>query len=336
MRLGSLAIALALVACKKDSAPPAGANDPATGSASAKPADAGAAPAPAVDNVAPAVAFATHFFKGEYADALALYAPLVASRIKPDELAKIAADLGASGAPVEVHGAADPADPTWIRVDATFADGGLADEVFHVIDGRLFGMIAKPVYHAPAYVDAKAFTCRAVVAGSGKTALGGVLCLPAGPGPFPLVLLVQGSGGGDRDEWQPTMHEMMFRDLGLGLASRGVATLRFDKASFAFHWSLRGLTPTNSTISDEYLDPVKAELAVAETLDGIDPKRVFILGHSEGGWLVPWSFEGYGTPVRPPETVELLTPPPTVAAIAAGYRPWLHPSVPVAHDLRVL
>jgi hypothetical protein len=55
-----------------------------------------------------------------------------------------------------------------------------------------------------------------------------------------------------------------------------------------------------------------------------------------GGWLVPWSFAGYGTPVRPPETVELLTPPATVAAIAAGYRPWLHPSVPVAHHLRVL
>jgi hypothetical protein len=55
-----------------------------------------------------------------------------------------------------------------------------------------------------------------------------------------------------------------------------------------------------------------------------------------GGWLVPWSFGGYGTPVRPPERVELLTPPATVAAIAAGYRPWLHPSVPVAHGLRVL
>jgi hypothetical protein len=55
-----------------------------------------------------------------------------------------------------------------------------------------------------------------------------------------------------------------------------------------------------------------------------------------GGWLLPWSFGGYGVPVRPPATVELLTPPATVAAIVAGYRPWLHPSVDVPHDLRLL
>jgi hypothetical protein len=45
-----------------------------------------------------------------------------------------------------------------------------------------------------------------------------------------------------------------------------------------------------------------------------------------GAALRPWSFTGYGPAVRPPATVELLTPPATVAAIAAGYRPWVHPS----------
>jgi hypothetical protein len=54
------------------------------------------------------------------------------------------------------------------------------------------------------------------------------------------------------------------------------------------------------------------------------------------GALLPWSFAGYLSPVRPPATVELLTPPATVAAIAAGYRPWLHPSATVAHQLRSL
>jgi len=46
------------------------------------------------------------------------------------------------------------------------------------------------------------------------------------------------------------------------------------------------------------------------------------------GQLFPWSFAGYRPPVRlPPEMpVELLTPPATVAAIAAGYQPMLHPS----------
>ncbi len=46
------------------------------------------------------------------------------------------------------------------------------------------------------------------------------------------------------------------------------------------------------------------------------------------GKLAPWSFEGYGAPLTlPPETeVDVLTPPSTVAALAAGYRPqWARP-----------
>jgi hypothetical protein len=47
-----------------------------------------------------------------------------------------------------------------------------------------------------------------------------------------------------------------------------------------------------------------------------------------GGRVLPWSFTGYLAPVAlaPATQVELLTPPATVAAIAAGYRPLLHPS----------
>jgi hypothetical protein len=44
------------------------------------------------------------------------------------------------------------------------------------------------------------------------------------------------------------------------------------------------------------------------------------------GQVLPWSFEGYGAPVDPPPTAELLTPPASAATLAAGYRPLLHPS----------
>ena len=46
-----------------------------------------------------------------------------------------------------------------------------------------------------------------------------------------------------------------------------------------------------------------------------------------GGALLPWSFSGYGAPLeRPGDEVELLTPPATVAVLAAGYRPLVHPT----------
>jgi hypothetical protein len=47
-----------------------------------------------------------------------------------------------------------------------------------------------------------------------------------------------------------------------------------------------------------------------------------------GGRLLPWSFQGYGAPAGDglPAVAEVLTPPATVAAIAAGYRPLVHPT----------
>jgi len=62
-------------------------------------------------------------------------------------------------------------------------------------------------------------------------------------------------------------------------------------------------------------------------------------GRDAGLWLAgrlrPWSFTGYGAPAtgRVPGTVEVLTPPSTVAAIAAGYRPLVHPSALTALPL---
>lgn len=55
-----------------------------------------------------------------------------------------------------------------------------------------------------------------------------------------------------------------------------------------------------------------------------------------GGRLRPWTITGYGRPVKitPGATVELLTPPSSVAAIRAGYRPLVHPSAGRVDGLR--
>lgn len=68
---------------------------------------------------------------------------------------------------------------------------------------------------------------------------------------------------------------------------------------------------------------------VAGTLpDGAMIRRRGLIGTLAGASMLPWSFAGYGAPIPldPAAAVELLTPPATVAAIAAGYRPSLHPS----------
>jgi hypothetical protein len=62
--------------------------------------------------------------------------------------------------------------------------------------------------------------------------------------------------------------------------------------------------------------------------DGTMIRRDGACGLLAGGRFLQWSFTGYLDPValRPSVAVELLTPPASVAAIAAGYRPVLHPS----------
>jgi hypothetical protein len=66
--------------------------------------------------------------------------------------------------------------------------------------------------------------------------------------------------------------------------------------------------------------------------DGVMIRHDGVTGLLAGGCLLPWSFTGYLAPVPlpPGRQAELLTPPATVAALAAGYRPLLHPSAAVA------
>jgi hypothetical protein len=67
--------------------------------------------------------------------------------------------------------------------------------------------------------------------------------------------------------------------------------------------------------------------------DGVMARHDGACGLLAGGRFLPWSFAGYREPVKlaPDAAVELLTPPASVAVIAAGYRPMVHPTAgPVA------
>lgn len=68
--------------------------------------------------------------------------------------------------------------------------------------------------------------------------------------------------------------------------------------------------------------------AVSSLPDGTMVRHEGTVALLAAGSLLPWSFDGYGTalPGPVPATVELLTPPAIVAVLAAGYRPFAHPS----------
>lgn len=112
--------------------------------------------------------------------------------------------------------------------------------------------------------------------------ISGSLTLPAAKGPFPAVVLVQGSGPSDRNETVGA--NTPFLDIASFLADNGIASLRYDKRTYTYGAQMNpeAITPYEETIQDAAF-----AFDFLKTQPDIDPDRIFVLGHSLGGYLMP-------------------------------------------------
>jgi dienelactone hydrolase len=117
--------------------------------------------------------------------------------------------------------------------------------------------------------------------GATDVTLAGTLTMPLGEGPHPAVVLMSGSGPQDRDESLPGMTLKPFALLADALARAGVAVLRYDDRGTA---ASTGDYPS-ATLADFTADG-HAAFEWLRQQPGIDPARVGVLGHSEGGAYV--------------------------------------------------
>ncbi|HEY6273571.1 MAG TPA: alpha/beta fold hydrolase, partial [Terriglobales bacterium] len=135
----------------------------------------------------------------------------------------------------------------------------------------------------PAYVKTDSFHEIEVTVGVTPWQLPGTLTLPNGPGPFPAVVLVHGSGPNDRDE--SVGSNKTFKDLAWGLAGQGIAVLRYDKRTKTHGREIVQLT--NLTVKEETVDDARAAADLLASQPEIQAKHVFVLGHSLGGYVGP-------------------------------------------------
>lgn len=146
-----------------------------------------------------------------------------------------------------------------------------------------------PEYHPPSYAVTSMFREEGVTVGkTSGWALPGTLTIPTGTGLFPAVVLVQGSGPNDRDETLGP--NKPFQDLAWGLASQGIAVLRYDKRTRVYAGDAFSNESTwfrKLTVKEETIDDALAAVALLRQTPEIDPNKVFVLGHSLGGMLVP-------------------------------------------------
>jgi uncharacterized protein len=132
------------------------------------------------------------------------------------------------------------------------------------------------------------FVETAVTVGSDTDGLTGALTRPCGPGPFPAAVIVGGSGPTDRNGTSPepgARGATPYRDLGRGLAARGVVVLRYDKRPCDHPQEF----PATSeyTVDEESLRDAATAIALLQHRPEVDPARVFVVGHSEGGTVAP-------------------------------------------------
>jgi dienelactone hydrolase len=154
---------------------------------------------------------------------------------------------------------------------------------------RVSGMYFRPpnkalplTWKQPPYSKPELFHESEVTFGNAMWKLNGTLTTPAAGGRVPGIVFVHGPGPNDRNE--SLFATRMFADLAEGLSSKGYAVLRYDKRSKVYG---EEMSQASYTLDDETVDDAVLAIALLRSQPGVDPARIYVLGHSLGGYASP-------------------------------------------------
>jgi hypothetical protein len=242
-----------------------------------------------LDYEARARAFIVNVFSPNVDAALAVLTPEAAQAISRERLKQLQAQLILQFGDFNAVESVDIQQPPPRQVavlTCAFARTKMGFRIVFEEDGHVAGFTVVPPatpWSPPLYADQQKFCERTLTLGSAPWNLPAVLTVPVGSGPFPAVVLVQGSGPSDEDE--TIGPNKVFKDLAWGLASNGVAVLRYPKRTYAHSAAI--VAQNNLTVMDESVTDARLGIELLAKTAEVDPKRIFIVGHSLGGMLAP-------------------------------------------------
>ncbi len=222
---------------------------------------------------------------GDYETAYDLVAERFAEQIPPAQMEQVwTSQIGVYGEiesfrSVEYRGRRDDGLAT-VLIRAELTDRAVTFE-YAFSDGKIAEFLATPAseWTRPDYVDPSAFSERTLTLDApGDCELGATLSVPNSGETLPGVVLVHGSGDQDRDETAGP--NKTFRELAQGLASQGVAVLRYDQRPFACD-----VDRTEATLDDLVTDDAVTAVERLRTVDRVG--EVVVAGHSLGGRVAP-------------------------------------------------
>jgi dienelactone hydrolase len=230
---------------------------------------------------------------GQFEKVEAIYDARMKEALPPGKLADGWRDLNKQAGAFQAISSTESSQVSGLQVvkmQCKFENSLLDATVVLNPDGKLGGLSFRPHQAPPApwtppvYAKQDSFSEQPVTLVNGKFELPGTLTVPVGSGPFPAVVLVQGSGPEDQDE--TIGPNKPFRDLAWGLASRGIVVFRYTKRTQKYTVQSSD-DPIRLTVEDETISDARAAVALVAKQPNVNPKQVFLLGHSLGAYLAP-------------------------------------------------
>lgn len=212
------------------------------------------------------------------------FAPTMAKAVDADKLRAVWMSLPLQFGASKGRGTprVDSADgATVVHIPLAYEHLALEASVASRADGLIVGFLVQPAPPPPAATRTDLPAREVAFGPANRSTVPGTLLMPNGKGPFPAVVLVHGSGPNDRNETAGGTR--VFLDVAEGLADRGIASLRYDKRTKVHPLEFAKVY----TIDDETVDDAVAAVAFLRAQPGIDAKRVFLVGHSQGAMMAP-------------------------------------------------
>jgi fermentation-respiration switch protein FrsA (DUF1100 family) len=151
---------------------------------------------------------------------------------------------------------------------------------------KIVGLFLQPKapsmdYIKPSYGDTSLYKEKEIFVTTEKHKLVGILTTPKKGVNYPIVVLVHGSGPSDMDGSVGPNRPL--KDLAMGLAAKGIASIRYVKRTTIYANEFIGVF----TVKEEVLDDALAAIALARATPGVNKKQIYLVGHSLGGMLAP-------------------------------------------------
>jgi uncharacterized protein len=180
-----------------------------------------------------------------------------------------------------------------LEFDSGFVEIKFSFSANHKIRSYLLGksiskaeLLLQQKYRSPSYVNSKSTIAKPVTFGIDSFILNAELVLPKQlktSDKIAAIVLVHGSGAGDMNEMNGP--QQPFRDIAYGLASKGIAVIRYDKRTLTYPSECA--EDKNFTVNQEtVLDAIEA-VKFLRTQPNIDGSKIIVLGHSHGGMMMP-------------------------------------------------